>query len=147
MQEEPNVRYGLTLEAIVGVLCFLLLPPVAMITLGELRYNVDYLEYGGTMVDVWKSMLYSATIVTILLVSGLHFTGRLNSDLSRIGSGAFVISISVLNLFCRLTDFNSEMDALGVELFWTDFMYWSSTHERLELVLLGIIIGIFVIKR
>jgi len=99
------------------------------------------------MVDVWKSMLYSATIMTILLVSGLHFTGKLNSDLSRIGSGAFVISISVLNLFCRLTDFNSEMDALGVELFWTDFMYWSSTHERLELVLLGIIIGIFVIKR
>ena len=43
MQEEPNVRYGLTLEAIVGVLCFLLLPLVAMITLGELRLSLIHI--------------------------------------------------------------------------------------------------------
>jgi hypothetical protein len=30
--------------------------------------------------------------------------------------------------------------------FWLSFIFWPSTHERLELVILGIIIGFFVIK-
>lgn len=32
-------------------------------------------------------------------------------------------------------------------LFSLDFLYWPSTHERLELVFLGIIIGAFAIKK
>ena len=55
-----------------------------------------------------------------------------------------------MNLFSRFSDFEKERRAArewGVEEFWLDFLYWPSTHERLELAFLGIIIGFFVIKK
>ena len=117
-----------------------------MISWGEFRYIVDYFEYGGNMSDVWRWILYTATIISILLVSGLYFFGILRSDSVRLGAGISVISISILNLISRFYEFESEMNRYGIEEFWSDYMYRPSTHERLELVILGIIIGFFVIR-
>jgi hypothetical protein len=70
----------------------------------------------------------------------------LRSNSSRLGSGVFILLISLLNLLSRLSDFDTEMKNRGIDEFWLSFIYWPSTHERLELVILGIIIGFFVIK-
>lgn len=135
-----------SLDMFVGTSCLILLAPTIMIAWGEFRDIIDYFEYGGNMGDVWRWLLYTITIISILLVTGLHFLGRLRSDSVRLGSGIFIVLISLLNLFSRLSDFDTEMKNLGIDEFWVDFIYWSSTHERLELVILGIIIGFFVIK-
>ena len=146
MQGESIEDSRFTLDILIGTFCLLLLAPTIMISWGEFRYIVDYFEYGGNMSDVWRWILYTATIISILLVSGLYFFGILRSDSVRLGAGISVISISVLNLLSRFFEFDSEMNRYGIEEFWTDYMYRPSTHERLELVILGIIIGFFVIR-
>lgn len=149
----PNVMRGesiegsrLTLDMLVGTFCLLLLVPTVIISWGEFRYIVDYFEYGGNMSDVWRWILYTATIISILLVSGLYFLGMLRPDSVRLGAGISVISISILNILSRFFEIDSEMNSYGIEEFWTDYLYRPSTHERLELVILGIIIGFFVIR-
>ena len=146
MQGESIEDSRFTLDILIGTFCLLLLAPTIMISWGEFRYIVDYFEYGGNMSDVWRWILYTATIISILLVSGLYFFGILRSDSVRLGAGISVISISVLNLLSRFFEFDSEMNRYGIEEFWTDYMYRPSTHERLELVILGIIIGFFIIR-
>ena len=146
MKEESVENSRLSLDMFVGTSCLILIAPTIMIAWGEFRDIIDYFEYGGNMGDVWRWLLYTITIISILLVTGLHFLGRLRSDSVRLGSGIFIVLISLLNLFSRISDFDTEMKNLGIDEFWVDFIYWSSTHERLELVILGIIIGFFVIK-
>jgi hypothetical protein len=99
------------------------------------------------MSDVRSWILYSTTILSILLISGLHFTGLIKSTSSKLVSGGFIIVISIMNLFSRFSDFGKERREWYIDESWLDFMYWASTHERLELVFLGIIIGVFVIKK
>ena len=146
MKEESVENSRLSLDMFVGTSCLILIAPTIMIAWGEFRDIIDYFEYGGNMGEVWRWLLYTITIISILLVTGLHFLGRLRSDSVRLGSGIFIVLISLLNLFSRISDFDTEMKNLGIDEFWVDFIYWSSTHERLELVILGIIIGFFVIK-
>ena len=99
------------------------------------------------MRDVRSWILYSTTILSILLISGLHFTGLIKSTSWKLVSGGFIIVISIMNLFSRFSDFGKERREWYIDESWLDFMYWASTHERLELVFLGIIIGFFVIKK
>ena len=99
------------------------------------------------MSDVRSWILYSTTILSILLISGLHFTGLIKSTSWKLVSGGFIIAISIMNLFSRFSDFGKERREWGIDEFWLDFLYWPSTHERLELAFLGIIIGFFVIKK
>ena len=146
MKEESVENSKSSLDMFVGTACLILIAPTIMIAWGEFRDIIDYFEYGGNMGDVWRWLLYTITIISILLVTGLHFLGRLRSDSVRLGSGIFIVLISLLNLFSRISDFDIEMKNLGIDEFWVDFIYWSSTHDRLELVILGIIIGFFVIK-
>jgi len=146
MKEESVENSRSSLDMFVGTSFLILIAPTIMIAWGEFRDIIDYFEYGGNMGDVWRWLLYTITIISILLVTGLHFLGRLRSDSVRLGSGIFIVLISLLNLFSRISDFDREMKNLGIDEFWVDFIYWSSTHERLELVILGIIIGFFVIK-
>ena len=146
MEEESVENSKSSLDMFVGTSCLILIAPTIMIAWGEFRDIIDYFEYGGNMGDVWRWLLYTITIISILLVTGLHFLGSLRSDSVRLGSGIFIVLISLLNLFSRISDFDTEMKNLGIDEFWVDFIYWSSTHERLELVILGIIIGFFVIK-
>ena len=138
-------------EILFGIICLVLLIPAIFVAFGELRYIMDYFEYGGDMRDVRSWILYSTTILSILLISGLHFTGLMKfTFIGKQVWGGFIIVISIMNLFSRFSDFGKERRAArewGVEEFWLDFLYWPSTHERLELAFLGIIIGFFVIKK
>ena len=137
-------------EILFGIICLVLLIPATFVAFGEFRYIIDYFEYGGDMSDVRSWSLYSTTILSILLISGLHFIGLIKSTSWKQICGGFIIVISIMNLFSRFSDFEKERRAArewGVEEFWLDFLYWPSTHERLELAFLGIIIGFFVIKK
>jgi hypothetical protein len=146
MKVESIEKSRYSLDMFVGTFCLILLAPTIIIAWGEFRDIIDYFEYGGDMGDVWRWLLYTITIISILLVTGLHFLGMLRSNSSRLGSGVFILLISLLNLLSRLSDFDTEMKNRGIDEFWLSFIYWPSTHERLELVILGIIIGFFVIK-
>ena len=59
------------------------------------------------MGDILVWALYTTTILSILLISGLYFTDSnfMKSDSIRIGSGIFIIIISIVNLISRLYDF------------------------------------------
>ena len=134
-------------EILFGIICLVLLIPATFVAFGEFRYIIDYFEYGGDMSYVRSWILYSTTILSILLISGLHFTGLIKSTSWKLVSGGFIIVISIMNLFSRFSDFGKERGEWYIDESWLDFMYWASTHERLELVFLGIIIGVFVIKK
>ena len=134
-------------EILFGIICLVLLFPATFVAFGEFRYIIDYLEYDGDMSYVRSWILYSTTILSILLISGLHFTGLIKSTSWKLICGGFIIVISIMNLFSRFSDFGKERREWYIDESWLDFMYWASTHERLELVFLGIIIGFFVIKK
>lgn len=136
-----------SLEYIFGFLCLLLILPAAILALGEYRDIIDYFEYGGDVNDIISWMLYTATIFSILFISGLKFTGNIKSNTVRVGSGIFIILLSTVNLIFRFSDFEEERKNIGFDGSWLDFLYWSRTHETLELVFLGIIIGFFILKK
>ena len=136
-----------SLEYFFGVFCLLLLLPTIILAYGEFRDIIDYFEYGGDFNDIISWILYTATIFSILLFSGLKFTSNIKSNKMRVGSGIFVILLSIVNLFSRFSDFDEERKNIGFDESWLEFFYWSSTHETLELVFLGIIIGFFILKR
>ena len=140
-------RSILTIHYVFGIICFLLLIPTLMVSFGEFMDIIDFFEYGGDMGDVLVWILYTTTIFSILLISRLYFTDSMKSDSIRIGSGFFIITISIVNLISRLHDFQEERRNWGFDEFWLDFLYWPSTHERLELVFLGIIIGFLILRR
>jgi hypothetical protein len=117
-------------EILFGIICLVLLIPATF-----------------DMSDVRSWILYSTTILSILLISGLHFIGLIKSTSWKQISGGFIIVISIMNLFSRFSDFGKERRLWGIDEFWLDFLYWPSTHERLELAFLGIVIGFFVIKK
>lgn len=56
-------------EILFGIFCLVLLIPAIFVAFGELRYIIDYFEYGGDMSDVLSWILYSTTIISILLIS------------------------------------------------------------------------------
>ena len=136
-----------SLEYFFGVFCLLLLLPTIILAYGEFRDIIDYFEYGGDFNDIISWILYTATIFSILLFSGLKFTSNIKSNKMRVGSGIFIILLSIVNLFSRFSDFDEERKNIGFDESWLEFFYWSSTHETLDLVFLGIIIGFFILKR
>lgn len=137
-----------TMHYIFGIVCFSLLLPTLLIAMGEFWDVIDFFEYGGDVWDVLTWFLYTATIFSILLISGLYFTGHITSDSGKFRSGTFIIVISIINLISRLFDIHEQRINWG---FYPsdilEFLYWPSTHERLELVFLGIIIGFLIIKK
>ena len=144
----PSSNYSkYSLEYIFGLFCLLLLFPAAILAFGEYREIIDYFEYGGDINDIISWMLYTATIFSILFISGLKFTGNIKSNTVRVGSGIFIILLSTVNLISRFSDFEEERKNIGFDGSWLDFLYWSRTHETLELVFLGIIIGFFIFKK
>ena len=136
-----------TLEYIFGIVCLLLILPTTILAFGEYIDIIDYFEYGGDVNDIISWMLYTATFFSILFISGLKFTGNIKSNTVRVGSGIFIILLSTVNLIFRFSDFEGEMKNIGFDGSWLDFLYWSRTHETLELVFLGIIIGFFILRK
>ena len=138
------------LEIGIGVLFLLLILPVISISIRELTDISDSLEYGGDMIDILNSMVYSFTTVSILLVLGLYYLGAIKTRAVKLVSGLTLISISLVNILCRVVDFNRELQR-NREWGWDGSMFeylsWPSTHERIELALLGAIVGLLIMKK
>ena len=145
LTSSDDSRYSL--EHVFGFFCLLLLLPAAILSFGEYRDIIDYFEYGGDFNDIISWILYTVTIFSILFISGLKFTGNIKSNNIRVGSGIFIILLSTVNLISRFSDFEEERKNIGFDGSWLEFLYWSSNHETLELVFLGIIIGFFILKK
>ncbi len=82
-REEPRSS---PLEIALGALFLLLVLPVISISLRELTDIADSLEYGGDMIDMVNSMIYSLTTVSILLVLGLYYLGAIRTRVTKVAS-------------------------------------------------------------
>ena len=80
---------------IVGTSVLTLLLPTAAIALLEL---LDQIEFGSESRWIISGMLFSLTIISILLISGLYLIGFLKSDNLKMTSGIYLICLSMLNL-------------------------------------------------
>ena len=124
----------------VGIVCFLLVLPAMIVALFEFINQDEYLYY---MEGPFGSLVYSITIITILLLSGIYFTGLILTSVQKRTCGAILIGISSLNLLLRvfeLLNYHSEMSQYFDESLF-EMMLWPMYHEQLELAFLGIIIG------
>ena len=124
----------------IGIACFLLVLPAMIVALFEFINQDEYLYY---MEGTFGSLVYSTTIITILLLSGGYLTGLIRSNVQKMTCGGILIGISSLNLLLRifyLLDYHSEMSQYFDESLF-EMMFWPMHHEQLELAFLGIIIG------
>ncbi len=134
----------------IGILLLLMILPVASFAMRELSDIADSLEYGADTIDILNSIIYSLTTVSILLVLGLYFLGAIKTKVAKVASGITLISISMVNVLCRIGDFSRELQR-NREWGWDgsmfDYLSWPSTHERIELALLGAIVGLLIMKK
>ena len=102
------------------------------------------------MIDMVNSMIYSLTTVSILLVLGLYYLGAIRTRVAKVASGLTLVFLSVVNVLCRVGDFSREIQRNG-EWGWDGSMFeylsWPSTHERIELALLGAIVGLLIMRK
>ena len=129
---------------IAGTSVLALLLPAAAIALLEL---LDQIEFGGEFRWLISSMLFSLTIISILLISGLYLIGFLKSNNLKMTSGIYLICLSVLNLFMRMSNLNYDREMWWGGGSWFEFLQLVWVHEQLELALLGIIIGALIMKK
>ena len=133
------------ISLIVGTTALVLVLPAVIIALMEL---MDQIEYGGEFKWIIYSIVFSLTIISILLISGLYLAGLINSDNTKMGAGIYLIALSGLNLLLRFSNFN---DVRGMywegNLSWFEFIQWPQTHEQLELAFLGLLIGALIMKK
>ncbi len=92
------------ISMIVGTTSLVLVLPAVIIALMEL---MDQIEYGDFKWIIY-SMVFSLTIISILLISGLYLAGLINSDNTKMGVGIYLIALSALNLLIRLSYLNEE---------------------------------------
>tara|TARA_B100000212_G_C27328461_1_gene513466 strand:- start:111 stop:587 length:477 start_codon:yes stop_codon:yes gene_type:complete len=134
----------------IGILLLLTILPVASFAMRELSDIADSLEYGADTIDILNSIIYSLTTVSILLVLGLYYLGAIKTKVAKVASGITLISISMVNVLCRIGDFSRELQR-NREWGWDgsmfDYLSWPSTHERIELALLGAIVGLLIMKK
>ena len=138
--QQENQTSAISMIAGTSVLALLL--PTAAIALLELLEQTEYGEFRWLI----SSMLFSITIISILLISGLSLVGFLKSDNLKMGAGIYLISISMLNLLMRMSNLNYEREMYYGQP-WFDFMQLPWYHEQLELAIMGIIIGALIMKK
>ena len=145
--EEPKSS---SVDVAIGALFLILILPVMSLSLRELTDIADSLEYGADMIDMVNSLIYSLTTVSILLVLGLYYLGAIRTRVAKVASGLTLVFLSVVNVLCRVGDFSREIQRNG-EWGWDGSMFeylsWPSTHERIELALLGAIVGLLIMKK
>lgn len=149
-KREPPRRKTSPVDVAIGSLFLLLILPTISYSLGELIDIADSLEYGGEIADMRNSLIYSITTVSILLVLGLYYLGAIKTEGAKLASGWFLISLAILNILCRLQDFQEEIRIYrdyGGAPSVLEYLSWPSTHERIELVFLGAIIGLLIMKK
>ena len=140
------------IAAAAGAACFILVLPAAVIALMEF---MDQIEYDSEFKWIIYSMVFSLTIISILLISGLYLVGLIKSDNTKMGAGIYLIALSGLNLLIRfrnLIDSYSyekewRVEYLGESFSWFDYIQLPWVHEQLELSFLGMLIGIIIMKR
>ena len=130
------------ISMIAGTSVLALLLPAAAIALLELLDQIEYGEFRWII----SSILFSLTIVSILLISGLNLIGFLKSDNLKMGAGIYLIFLSMLNLLMRMSNLNYDRQMWYVAP-WFDFIQLPMAHEQLELAILGIIIGALIMKK
>ena len=132
------------ISMIVGTTALVLVLPVVVIALMEL---MDYIEYDSEFKWIIYSMVFSLTIISILLISGLYLAGLINSDNTKMGVGIYLISLSALNLLIRLSYLNEERGMWYGGVSWFEFIQYPWVHEQLEIAFLGILIGALIMKK
>ena len=146
-REDPKSS---SLDVAIGALFLILILPVIAFSLRELADVADSLEYGADMIDIVNSMIYSLTTVSILLILGLYFLGAIKTRVTKVASGLTLIFLSLVNVLCRVGDFSRELQR-NREWGWDgslfEYLSWPSTHERIELALLGAIVGLLIMKK
>ena len=142
LQQPTNNNKTSVFGMIIGVISLLMILPTAAIALLELSDQIEYGEFRWII----SSLLFSLTIVSILLISGLNLVGFLKSDNLKMVAGIYLIFLSILNLFMRMSNLNYDREMWYV-MPWFDFIQLPMAHERLELAILGIIIGALIMKK
>ena len=132
------------ISMIAGTSALVLILPAVVIALMEL---LDHLEW-SPLSNKWiiYSMVFSLTIISILLISGLYLVGFIKSDNAKMSSGIYLIAISALNLLIRLSYLNEDREMWWGGS-WFEFIQNTWVHEQLELAVLGIIIGALIMKK
>ena len=131
------------ISMIVGTTSLVLVLPAVIIALMEL---MDQIEYGDFKWIIY-SMVFSLTIISILLISGLYLAGLINSDNTKMGVGIYLIALSALNLLIRLSYLNEERGMWFGGGSWFEFIQNTWVNEQLELAFLGILIGALMMKK
>lgn len=139
--QQENQTSAISMIAGAGVLALLL--PTAAIALLELADQIEYGEFRWII----SSILFSLTIVSILFISGLNLVGFLKSNNLKMGAGIYLIFLSILNLLMRMSNLSYDREMWWYEMPWFDFIQLPMAHERLELAILGIIIGALIMKK
>ena len=139
--QQENQTSAISMIAGAGVLALLL--PTAAIALLELSDQIEYGEFRWII----SSIIFSLTMVSILLISGLNLVGFLKSDNLKMGAGIYLIFLSMLNLLMRMSNLSYDREMWWYEMPWFDFIQLPMAHERLELAILGIIIGALIMKK
>ncbi|HJO42512.1 MAG TPA: hypothetical protein QF508_03805 [Candidatus Thalassarchaeaceae archaeon] len=141
----PNESNSAT-SMIVGTTALVLVLPAVIIALMEL---MNHIEYNSEFKWIIYSMVFSLTIISILLISGLYLAGLINSDNTKMGAGIYLIALSGLNLLLRFSNLNDQlrMMAAGQPGHWFEFMQLHWVHEQLELAFLGLLIGALIMKK
>ena len=139
--QQENQTSAISMIAGAGVLALLL--PTAAIALLELSDQIEYGEFRWII----SSIIFSLTMVSILLISGLNLVGFLKSDNLKMGAGIYLIFLSMLNLLMRMSNLSYDREMWWYEMPWFDFIQLHMAHERLELAFLGIIIGALIMKK
>ncbi len=139
----PNESNSAT-SMIVGTTALVLVLPAVIIALMEL---MNHIEYNSEFKWIIYSMVFSLTIISILLISGLYLAGLINSDNTKMGAGIYLIALSALNLLIRLSYLNEERGMWFGGGSWFEFIQYPWVHEQLELAFLGILIGALIMKK
>lgn len=146
-REEPKSS---SLEMVIGAFFLILILPAISLSLRELTDVADSLEYGADMIDMVNSVIYSLTTISILLVLGLYHLGAIKTRVAKVASGLTLIFLSMVNILCRAGDFSRELQRnreWGFDGSIFEYLSWPSTHERIELALLGAIVGLLIMKK
>jgi len=142
----PNESNSAT-SMIVGTTALVLILPAVVIALMELMEQIEFVDSGyGDFEWIIYSMVFSLTIISILLISGLYLAGLINSDNTKMGVGIYLIALSALNLLIRLSYLNGDRMWFGGGS-WFEFIQNTWVNEQLELAFLGILIGALIMKK
>lgn len=134
-----------------GMACIALLFPTTYFAFNEVEFFADLLEYEGESSDIIRSVIYSITIFSTLLIVGLSFLGALETRARKIFGGVFLIvmsGISITSRFQGWTDARQEMARVyDLRESWADFLITPNHHMAIEYYALITIIALLLMRK